>query len=270
MVRLGHADLRIRPRALLLRDHERDDAREIRLERQQLEVEHQGDVILEHRRHALRLIDRRDLQVALLLGLLDAALDVADRFGVLVDLALILGAELAPQAGELLVHRIEDALVLAQPRLARRPLGAAGVAEQLLEHRARVVLHRQRLRRAPPRQRVRVDAAQVAGAGAGIGRRIDGELERGDLRLPGELPREQLVHRDVGDDLDFVPATARRAGEERPGGARVDVVPVRLQPATAPASGRGTAPAARGSATARTRAPSPFGVQYSIAIPFGT
>ena len=87
MVRLGHADLRIRPRALFLADHERDDARQIRLERQQLQVEHQRQVILEDRRHALRLIHRRQLDVALLLGPLDAPLDVADRLGVLVDLA---------------------------------------------------------------------------------------------------------------------------------------------------------------------------------------
>ena len=120
--------------------------------------------------------------------------------------------------------------MLAQPRFARRAIGAAAVAEQLLEHRARVELHRQRLRLAAPRQRVRVDAAQVAGARAGVGRRIHRQLERGDLRLAGEVPREQLIHRDVGDDLDFVAPAARRAGQERSGRAGVDVVPVRLEP----------------------------------------
>ncbi len=77
--------------------------------------------------------------------------------------------------------------------------------------------------------RVRVGATEVAGARAGVGRRIHRELERGELRLPGELPRQQLVHRDVGDDLDLVAPAARRAGQERSGGARVDVVPVRLE-----------------------------------------
>ena len=79
MVRFGHADLRIGPRALFLAEHERDDARQVGLERQQLQVEHQREVILEDRRHALRLIDGRQLDVALLLGSLDAPLDVANR-----------------------------------------------------------------------------------------------------------------------------------------------------------------------------------------------
>ena len=42
------------------------------------------------------------------------------------------------------------------------------------------------------------------------------------------MPREQLVHRHVGEDLDFVSSAARRAGQKRSGGARVDVVPARL------------------------------------------
>ena len=148
-------------------------------------------------------------------------------------------------------------------------LGAAAVAEQPLEHRARVPLHRQRLRRAAPRKRVRVDAAQVAGARAGVGRRVHRELERCHLRLAGEMPREQLVHRDVGDDLDFVAAAARRAGQKRPGGAGVDVVPVRLD-----AREHEHLVAERRQRLENRRqlerAPSPFGVQYSIAIPFGT
>ena len=92
MVRLGHADLRIGPRALLLADHERDDARQIGLERQHLQVHHQRQVIFEHRRRAQRLLHRRQLDVALLLGHLDAALDVANRLGVFVHLDLILRA----------------------------------------------------------------------------------------------------------------------------------------------------------------------------------
>ena len=130
--------------------------------------------------------------------------------------------------GQLLRHRVENALVLPQPRFARAPIRAAAVAEQPLEHRPRIPLHRQRLRRAAPRQRVRVDAAQVAGARAGVGRGVHRQLERRDLRLAGEMPREQLVHRHVGDDLDLVASAARGAGEKRSGGAGVDVVPVRL------------------------------------------
>ena len=162
-------------------------------------------------------------------GLLDAALDVAHRFGVLVDLGLVLRPERLPQAGQLVVDRIENALVLAQPRLARGTIGAAAVAEQFLEHRARVELHRQRLRLAAPRQRVRVDAAEIAGAGAGVVRRIHRQFERPQLCLAREMPGQQLIHRDIGDDLDFVASASCRAGQKRSRRAGVNVVPVRLE-----------------------------------------
>ena len=151
MVRLGHADLRVRAGALFLADHERDDARQVGLKRQELQVQHQRQVIFEDRRHALRLLHRRQLDVALFLGFLNAPFDVTNRFGVFVDLDLILRSELPLEARQLLRHRIQNALVLPQPRFPRRALRAAAVAKQLLEHRPRVVLHRQRLRRAAPR-----------------------------------------------------------------------------------------------------------------------
>jgi hypothetical protein len=55
------------------------------------------------------------------------------------------------------------------------------------------------------------------------------QLERRHLRLLAELLGQDLVHRDIGNDLDFVPAAARGARQEGPRGAGVDVVPVRLQ-----------------------------------------
>ena len=102
MVRLGHANLRIGTGALFLADHERDDARQVGLKRQHLQVEHQRQVIFEDRRHALRLLHRRQLEVALFLGSLNAPFDVTDRLGVFVDLDLILRAQIALEAGELL------------------------------------------------------------------------------------------------------------------------------------------------------------------------
>ena len=94
MMRLGHANLRIRPRALLLADHERNHAREIALIREQLQVEHQRQVIFENRRCSLRLIHFRQLEIGLLLRALDAALDVSHRFRVLLDLRAILRPQL--------------------------------------------------------------------------------------------------------------------------------------------------------------------------------
>jgi hypothetical protein len=137
MMRFGHADLRIGPRALLLADHEGDHARQIRLEREHLQVEHQVEVILEDRRDALRFVHLRQIQIALLLRLLNAPLDVADRIGVLVDLGLILRAQRLSERRQLVVHGIENALVLAEPRLTRGAIGAAAVAEQAFSNTAR-------------------------------------------------------------------------------------------------------------------------------------
>ena len=95
------------------------------------------------------------------------------------------------------------------------------------------------------------------------------QLERRELRFLRELPRQQLVHRHVGDDLDFVAPAARRAGQERARGARVDVVPVRLE-----AREHEHLVAERRERLQDGReleaGPSPFGVQYSMAMPFGT
>ena len=229
VMRLGHADLRVGPRALLLADHEGDDARQVRLQRQQLQIHHQREVILERRRDALRLLERRQLDVALLLGAGDAPLDVSHGIGILLYLDAILRAEFGPQPGQLVVHRVQDALVLAHARLARAALGGAAVAEQALEHGARVVLHRQRLGGAAPCNRVGVGAAEDAGARAGVGRPVHRQLQRRQLRLLREVPRQQLVHRHVGEDLHLGLAAARGAGQERTRRAGVDVVPTRVE-----------------------------------------
>jgi hypothetical protein len=186
-------------------------------------------VIFEDRRDALRLIDCRQLEVTLFLGFLNAPFDVTNRFRVFIDLDLIVRTELPLEACQLFGDRVQDALVLQQAPFARAALGAATVAKELLEHRSRVVLHRQGLRGAAPRDCVRVGAAQVAGAGTRVGRGIHRELEGGDLRLLGELPGEQLVHRHVRDNLHLVTPAAGRARQEGSGGARVNVVPVGLE-----------------------------------------
>jgi hypothetical protein len=125
---------------------------------------------------------------------LNSALDVANGFGVLLDLRLILHAELLPQCCELRVDRVEQALLLVQSRLSLRSPCAAAIAEQTFEHRARVVLHRQWLRGTAPRDRVRIRTTQDAGAGARVGGCVHRELERRDLRFVREVARQQLVH----------------------------------------------------------------------------
>ena len=82
-MRVGHADLRIGHAAVLAAQHEGDDAREIALIRQHLQVEHQLHVLVAAGRDARGMIDERQLLIALLLGHLDAPLDVANRVEIL-------------------------------------------------------------------------------------------------------------------------------------------------------------------------------------------
>ena len=173
----------------------------------------------------MRRFHGRQRNIALLLRLLDAAFDIANRVRVFVDFVLVLRPEFLLQTRKLFVDRIEDALMLLHPRFASRPVRAARIAEEALENGPRVVFHRQRLRRAAPRQRMRINAAQVARAGAGIGGGIHGQFERRHLCLFAEMTREQLVDRHVRENLDFIAAAARRSGQKRSRRAGMNVVP---------------------------------------------
>ena len=77
MVRVRDADLRIRAIALLARELERDDARDIRLKGQNLQVEHELRVIGERGGNTHRPIEIGHLVVRRrLLGTLDLPLDL--------------------------------------------------------------------------------------------------------------------------------------------------------------------------------------------------
>mgnify|MGYP000057988217 CR=1 FL=1 len=67
VVRVRGADLRVGPRALLFADHERDDPGQIGLKRQNLQVRHQLQVVFEHRRRTLGLLEVGQLDIDLLL-----------------------------------------------------------------------------------------------------------------------------------------------------------------------------------------------------------
>ena len=93
--------------------------------------------------------------------------------------ALAVGArQVALQRGDLARHGVEQARELPLPR--RALLGRAAVAEQALEHDARIGLHRQRrLRR------------QIRDRRAGFER----ELERRQRRLLADVPCRELIDR---------------------------------------------------------------------------
>ena len=197
---------------------------------------------------------------ALRFGLLDAPLDVADRVEVLGQLRRDRAAP-SPRCSRptSIGHRVEDAAVLLRcaPRRDRR-VGGAAVAEQPLEHRARVVLHRQRRRRAAPGDRVGVGAA-VAGVARRRRTRVDSmrQLERGELRVAGRVAlASDLIHRHAGQEVatsvvNFGGTPVRNRVAARawsPEPARLQRRRTAVQAADDDAAGRGTARAASGSA----------------------
>src|SRR5262249_10346481 len=151
-------------------DHERADPREIALICEQLQVEHQLDVLFEGLRDASRLRHQRELATALLFRALDAPLDVANRVEILANLPAIAEAQLALQVGDRLGHRIQDAAVLLELLEAHGRIGRPAVAEQALEDLARVLDHRENLRGAAPRNRVRQRTAAAVAAARAIAR----------------------------------------------------------------------------------------------------
>ena len=94
VVPVGDADLAVRPVAAGAAQHERDHARHVGLEGDHLQVHHQLGVIFERFRRGTGTLHRRNLHLgALLLGLLDAPLDIADRFQVFAELVAVARAE---------------------------------------------------------------------------------------------------------------------------------------------------------------------------------
>ena len=142
--------------------------------------------------------DQRQFLVALLLGFLDAAFHVPDRVEIFVELAAIALPEGALQVSHFRRDRVENAAILLDAREPRLRVGASGVAEQPLEHRARVVLHRQRRRVAPPADGAGVVAGVTLVAGARRLRRLDGHFQRRELGMFPHLLRKNLVHRNAG------------------------------------------------------------------------
>src|SRR3989441_3456277 len=166
----------------------------------------QPDVLVERFRDAGRQIDLRHV-CGRLGGELDAALDLANLVGVLIDRPAVAGAELLHQAGQLAADGIENAAVLPHARDAH--LRSRAAAEESLEDRLWIELHRQRTgplnfagrrRQADPRDRVRVRAAIALTAVARARVRIfDRELQRRQQRLLPDAPRDVLIDRRAAD-----------------------------------------------------------------------
>ena len=129
---------------------------QIGLERDQLEVEHQVDVVRVENGHARRLVDRRREPVmsfsAFSMRCSISRMDVE----VFVELAAIVRAEVGGQLRGALVDQIEDAAAIQQaPRADFGRQARVDVAEQPLEDEARIGFRRHR-RRGPRQARLLV------------------------------------------------------------------------------------------------------------------
>ena len=101
-----------------------------------------------------------------------------------------------------------------------RRVGRSGVAEQPFEDGAGVVLARQRRRLAAPRDRIRVGATEADIARAGDIAAVERQLERSELGVLLEAPRDQLIQGDARQQVRLGPRRGD-AGQEPGRRARV-------------------------------------------------
>ena len=212
---LGDAEVRVRPLAQLARQHEREHARHVGLERRRHQVVHQPDVLLERIGHADRRADARHLRRAVRLGLLDAPLDFADVVEILADARRDRATpSTVCRSSASCGDRVEDAASAARARAARLAAVPAW-PNRRSNTDARVDLHRQRRGRRAPRDRVQVRAAEPRRAGADVAGEVLGRhFERRQRRVLADLLGDDLIDRRVRQHvLGFGPLRPH-AGEE--------------------------------------------------------
>ena len=216
VVRVGDADLGIGAGAGLAGELEGDDAGDVALQRQHLQVEHQPGVVGVGGGHADGPVEIRQVRIGGRgLGLLDAALDLADGVEVLARPCCGRpGRACVCRRAISSVHRVEQAGAL--PQRGEAVGGAAAVAEQALEDDARMRLGRQRRRRRRPREVVLVDAGVAVVALADGREQVHRQLERRQLRLLADLLGGDLVD----GRAEVVVACSRSASPWRRSGRR--------------------------------------------------
>src|SRR5262249_16059373 len=146
-------NFRVAPAALFAPYQERGDARQVALERQRQQIEHQAAVLLERRGDARWLLHNRQLISTLLLRRLDPPLDVTYGIQKLPAPRAVSAPEGPLQIDQTVFHRIQNASIQGEPGEPGLALGAVAGAKQPFEHRAGVRLHRERRGGVSPRER---------------------------------------------------------------------------------------------------------------------
>src|SRR5262245_36905443 len=143
MVRVRDADLRIRAIVLFARELECDDARDIVLKSQNLEVKHELRVIGKLRRNTYRSVEVANFGIfSRVLGTFDLALDLTNTIQILTNAPAIGIAFALFEPRDIDAERVQQTSSIVQPRAARG--GIAALAEQALEDDARMRLGRKR------------------------------------------------------------------------------------------------------------------------------
>ena len=223
MMRVRDADLGIGAAAHFPGQHERADARQVGLIGQRQQVHHQLGVLGVVGRDAQRLIDHRQLASSAPRPSGCAARRRArpPRYS-----SSLIWSPRADGPLEVRRARRRPRRECCDPAACARSRAAASVlparAEQPLEHRARIVLDRQRRGRRAPGDGVRVGAARAAVARAEHRVRLDAELERRELRFLARTPvRRADPSRPPPIDVGAGGQLERHAGQEGAGGPRV-------------------------------------------------
>ena len=156
----------------------------------------------------------------LLLGELDAPLDFANGIQIFGHAIAIVRAQAALQTPHLAGDGVENAALLLD---AFQPLGGGrAVAEQAVEHHARIDLHGQRRGGRAPGNRVHVGATEADVAGADQAAVIlGGQFERRQRRFLADLLRGDLIDGDAGVNVGAIGALGVDAVQEHRRGARV-------------------------------------------------
>src|SRR5215475_7043407 len=120
MVRVRDADLRIRAIVLFARELECDDARDIRLKSQNLQIEHELRVVGKLRGDAYRAIEVAQLGIhCRVLGTLDLTLNLMNTIEILIHAHAIGNSHALLEPRDVRAERVQQTPSIAQPRAAR-------------------------------------------------------------------------------------------------------------------------------------------------------
>src|SRR6266511_145062 len=195
------AALRVHATRTVAAHLERKHARDLRCERDRLQIEHQPDVLLEIVRYASgRFGHFADFATAIVrLDFLDPPLDLPYVVEILVEARAIGRPKRLPDAVHLRRDPVEHAAIGGP--LRRTLLGGRAKPEQLIEGRARIADHRQRFGGTRPTDGIGVDARVTVGAAAGLIYVLDTKLHRRNGRVLSQAPRVDLIHRWTDEDV---------------------------------------------------------------------